>query len=442
MRIPATPPHNNIGEYLSDPQSAEKLPELQYKISSAKEYLHWDLLRRKKTPENVSAEFYWAVVKLVRMMTRVFVPLVERTDPQRNFHYTRPDSLLAKLRQIDLKAGGLVTATGDTGVDIDSRRYLTRSILEEPFSSSVLEGAATTRERAREIIDQGATPLNESDRMVLNNYRAMMFIKNHKDEMLTPELICQCHKIITEGTLKHPEMGGRFRDNNDVDVADSITGDVFHIPPNFTELDWRMSFLCDFANAGEGEEIRFIHPVIRAIVLHFMLSFDHPFVDGNGRTARALFYWSMLRSKYWLMEYVSISTIIKRAPKKYGLAFLHTETDEGDLTYFILHQLDIILTALDELDQYLDRQKRRHAQASTLILDEQINRRQRALLIEFSRRVVMKITIKQHKNKEKVSYLTARSDLENLAEHGWLTKDASGRPTYYSPGSKLRSIMQ
>ncbi len=51
----------------------------------------------------------------------------------------------------------------------------------------------------------------------------------------------------------------------------------------------------------------FIHPVIRAILLHFMLAYDHPFVDGTGRTARALFYWSMAHQGYWLMDFISIT---------------------------------------------------------------------------------------------------------------------------------------
>ena len=58
----------------------------------------------------------------------------------------------------------------------------------------------------------------------------------------------------------------------------------------------------------------FIHPMIRSIILHFWLAYDHPFVDGNGRTARALFYWSMLRHGYWLFEFISISQIILKGP--------------------------------------------------------------------------------------------------------------------------------
>jgi Fic family protein len=77
-----------------------------------------------------------------------------------------------------------------------------------------------------------------------------------------------------------------------------------------------------------------------------MLGYEHPFVDGNGRTARAVFYWSMKHHSYWLAEYISLSKEIKAAPVRYGQAYRLTETDDGDLTYFIVNQLEMITRAI------------------------------------------------------------------------------------------------
>ena len=120
-------------------------------------------------------------------------------------------------------------------------------------------------------------------------------------------------------------------------------------------------------------------PVIRAIVLHFMLAYDHPFWDGNGRCARALFYWCVLRHGYWLLEYVSISAVIRRAPVKYGMAFLYTETDEGDVTYFIDHQAEVIEKSVSDLKDYLVKKTRELGElGKTLgVLERQLNRRQK-----------------------------------------------------------------
>lgn len=60
--------------------------------------------------------------------------------------------------------------------------------------------------------------------------------------------------------------------------------------------------------------------MLRAILLHFWLAYDHPFEDGNGRTARSLFYWYMRTQGYWLVEYLLISNILRKAPAQYTRA--------------------------------------------------------------------------------------------------------------------------
>ena len=86
---------------------------------------------------------------------------------------------------------------------------------------------------------------------------------------------------------------------------------VFHVPPPAEGLPKMLEALCPFAN-GETHKV-FTHPVQRTITLHFWLAYDHPFSDGNGRTARALFYWAMLHKDYWLFEFISISSVIHKS---------------------------------------------------------------------------------------------------------------------------------
>jgi Fic family protein len=112
-------------------------------------------------------------------------------------------------------------------------------------------------------------------------------------------------------------------------VFDRDDGKPIHKPPPAEQLPERMQLLCDFANESDNGE-RFVHPVIRAILLHFWLAYDHPFEDGNGRTARILFFWLMRIRGYWLAEYLPISRFIRKAPANSARAFMETETDEGD----------------------------------------------------------------------------------------------------------------
>ena len=131
-----------------------------------------------------------------------------------------------------------------------------------------------------------------------------------------------------------PGAAGRFRRKDErISVMDATHSVVLHTPPDADSLPARLERLCAFANQAQDTE-PFVHPVVRAILVHFMLGYDHPFVDGNGRTARALFYWSVARSGYWLMEYLSISRLLMKAPAQYARAYLHTETDANDATLF------------------------------------------------------------------------------------------------------------
>ena len=91
--------------------------------------------------------------------------------------------------------------------------------------------------------------------------------------------------------------------------------EILHEPPSADQLPKRVETMCAFAN--EQLKSGFIHPVIRSILLHFWLAYDHPFVDGNGRTARALFYWSMLRHKYWLFEVMTYLHFHKKGVSDY-----------------------------------------------------------------------------------------------------------------------------
>jgi Fic family protein len=198
-----------------------------------------------------------------------------------------------------------------------------------------------------------------------------------------------------------------------------------------------MRLLCDFANESDGGG-PFVHPVIRAILLHFWLAYDHPFEDGNGRTARILFFWLMRSRKYWLVEYLPISRFIRNAPARYGRAFLETETDEGDTTYFLLNQLDIIERSIEDLHLYLQR-KQAEVRDVGRLLDgtDYLNGRQLALLAAAVRDPAAAYSLEGHAKSHRVSHETARVDLRQLARRGLLVQRRRGRQHIFEPAPEL-----
>src|SRR5690606_38521621 len=132
---------------------------------------------------------------------------------------------------------------------------------------------------------------------------------------------------------------------------------------------------CDFANDKEKIDF-FLHPITKGIILHFLIGYIHPFVDGNGRTARTIFYWYLLKHGYWLIEFMSVSRIILSSKAQYSRAYLHTEQDENDLTYFVHYNLRCIHLALEDLKRYIKRKSEEKQSAMNMLRSTSLNERQ------------------------------------------------------------------
>lgn len=349
-----------------------------------------------------------------------------------NINLTAP--IPERLHEIDLTGGGRVEmASGGhgesppQGTTSENRdQYYIESQIEESITSSQLEGASTTRRVARQLILTGRQPRGRSETMIFNNYLTMKMIVELKTEKLTPELVLHIHEQVTRSTLDDPAAAGRIRNSSeDIYVADR-EDQAIHRPPRADTLQERIESMCAFANGAS--EAPFIHPVLRSIILHFWLGYDHPFVDGNGRCARALFYWSMLRHGYWLCEYISISRILLKAPVQYGMSFLHTETDGNDLTYFLLYNLGVIRRSIDELHRFIRKRTDQLKQLESMAQDlDAFNHRQRDLLSHAMRHPGHQYTIKAHQTLHDVVYETARTNLLELHERGVFLLEKRGR---------------
>lgn len=434
VRLPQKPPSF---DGLLAQADAGLLPRAFGAAARGGAYLHWDQLRRRQPPDGLTSEQWWLGVKLARMAQRRPLPLADVAG--NGFSFTLPDVLLQGLDDITRRASGTVQMPELVANASTRDRYLVNSLMEEAITSSQLEGAVTTRQVAKEMLRTGRTPRTKSEQMIANNYSAMRFIREHRSEDLTPALVCQLHEILTEGTLDNPSAAGQLQLPGDVRVGVWSEGDnvQLHQPPAATELPERLAALCAFANgAGEG----WLHPILRAVITHFMVGYDHYFVDGNGRTARALFYWVALKNEYWLLEFVAISRILKDAPARYAKSYLHTETDDGDVTYFAIEQVRVINQAIDGLHAYLARKSAEVASAHGVLSELGVNQRQAAIVEGILRGSVSRLTVASHARSHNVTLATARTDLRRLEELGVLSHHKEGRQGVWfsAPGVERR----
>jgi len=376
-------------------------------------YLYWDKVKYQKTPKKTKPEILWSAIKLSRTMNarNLFFG-------KYSFSYNLTDFIQKGLHEFDLNIGGQLGAKSIIPED-NKKRYLISSIMEEAIASSQIEGAVTTRKAAKEMLRKSSKPKTKSEQMIMNNYLTIRYIVEIQEKSLTQESLFEIHKLITYKTLDSTEDEGKYRKTNDVNVVDVMDGEVVHIPPNYEDVPKLMSELFQFFNSQDEEQ--FIHPIIKGCIIHFLIGFFHPFVDGNGRTARALFYWYLLKNGYWLTEYLSISRLIMKSKVQYALAYLHTEVDDNDLSYFINYKLKTMKLAFEGLQEYIQRKIKEKKHLIDFQKISGINERQAQILKWINEEPDILITVKEIETRFNVSNQTGRSDLNELGFLGYLS---------------------
>jgi Fic family protein len=421
-----------------DPDQRLRLLDELDVLDSKRRYLPWDQVRRRPPPEGLTRRTWWLGFVLARRAGRQRLPLLGKGGVP--FWYCNAPPVMEGLQRVDREMTGHILLDQDIVSSADKDRYLVSSLMEEAIRSSQFEGANTTRLVAQEMLRTGRQPVNKSERMIFNNFAAMQTVERwaRDDVDVTEGRLLRLYEIVTDGTLGEASDSGRLQAAGEVRVA-VVAGDgsVVHEPPPAAELPERIERLCSFANGDEDNG--YLHPVVRAIMCHFMIGYDHPFVDGNGRTARALFYWTMLRSGYWLAAYLSISNLLHEAPSQYSRAYEYVHADANDATYFLIHQLLMLQRAADQLRSYIARQTERASAVAQLLNQRRdLNHRQEVILDRALRRAQFEFTVIGHRTEFRVANGTARSDLMGLVKRGLFIREGNYRQYFFRPAPDLQ----
>ncbi len=426
MRIPEKPPSDD--EFMASGQSMDQdairsIEELRsYLAIVNSEYLHWDELRTRFGNTKLNLKLLWRYATLIREFHNRPINLDGLT-----LRYVQTPEIEKALHGLDMRVGGKSAFENQIPSIGLQKKYLVNSLMEEAIASSQLEGAVTTRIVAKQMLREKRKPKNLSEQMILNNYITMMYIKDNTqpNQPLTSDFIKEIHKKITKDTLEKIEYEGVFRVDNEVRVLSTDRSQIIYEPPDHHIINNLIEQVCSFANSEPSNF--YLHPIIKAVLLHYMIGYIHPFYNGNGRTARALFYWYLISQNYKWLEYVAISTAIKSAPSKYAHAYLYSETDHNDITYFVkfnLRQLDI---ALKKFEEYIGETMLENKKIFDAIKDNKnLNFRQADVIINLGKNE-RPITLKEMQERYNITYETARRDLLGLVKLGCLQMNVKGR---------------
>lgn len=431
-----------LNSYLSKTDNISK--ELYNKIE--KEYFYWDKIKYldydKENDKYVKIfnslkpnELLWKVVKFKRK-SRLVNGIIANwfSNVYIIYNYNINKFLHQKLHYLDFNFGAGLQKEQLLS-ELEKQQYLKNALMEEAVFSSMIEGATTTRVKAKEMLRKNKKPKTHSEQMILNNYKTIQYISEHKEDDISIEKLYELHQLVTENTLDKENVGV-FRKTNDVNVVNEISGEIVHVPPKHENLDGLMIAFVEFFNNNPKED--FIHPIVKASILHFLIGYIHPFVDGNGRTARAIFYWYLLKNGYWLTEYLSISRVIMQTKVQYEKAYLYTEIDDMDVTYFIHYQVKVLIKAFEDLKEYVAKKKKEEIKLLKFLQLEGINERQAEILYKLEKKENKSFTVKEIENTYAVTNQTARTDIEELVEKEFLKKVAINKKSFnYWKGSKF-----
>lgn len=420
----------------------EKVQQLVQK--SLAPYSHWEKIKHWEAPDGIQPIEIWATIKFIRNKVLDKKESVVKDETGNSFTWISwLPGLEQFLHEVDMKLGGNLFVNTQLSDEMQ-HRLLSRGIMEEAIASSQLEGAHTSRKAAKRIILEGIKPRNKSEQMIVNNYKAMRLIEDElKNKKIDEETLFNLHRILTVDTLEESDIGRYRKDADDIIVGDDGSrNEIYHVPPKEDFVKKDINRFIEYAN-NELLDASFVHPVIKAIIIHFWFGYLHPFVDGNGRMARALFYWYLLREKYWAFGYLPLSKIIKNSPAQYRDAYIYTEQDDSDLTYFIDYNLKKIIQAMREFEVYAERKWKENSNMTKIARGKhQLNDRQIQLLRYYYKNKDATTSATTHMKVNETSRLTAMKDLKGLEDRGFVTSKKIGRTVFYYATDKVAVLFE
>jgi Fic family protein len=429
IRMPSPHDSGAVNALLADPVFAALAEE------AARDYIDWDELAKRPLPAGLSATDTWQLLTAVRRFGSTQFPIRDMRGRVYWYTLTRESSLCVDAIERHCRAD---SATHRAILHRHGRRFLVGSRIREAIAACQLDGVVVSPDEAESLLMSGRAPRNATDRLILNSHALLYELDDLADEPFSPELLTRLYERLIEGV----DLSALERRP----VRHGLTDRVESAPVTPEARARVIQQFCAYANGKTGDPTE---PVgIKAHALLNTAQHWEFFPDFNGIVGRCIFRLFAAQRDYPVLGYLPISSLyqswsegrVESSVVRFSSLDIPTPSSETEVDYTpnVLTYLQISVVALDELLGSIARARRRDAEVrSRLEHDAELNYRQRSIIAHALANPDVELRIREHQTAHNVVYATARADLLDLVDCGYLRQELRGRAFVFLPEPDL-----
>ena len=239
-------------------------------------------------------------------------------------------------------------------VPMYEKSFKTDAMVRTIYHGTQIEGNGLSLDQAQRVLEGEQVVAGERDVQEVINYRNVM---RYLDELLgkgeqysLPQLM-EIHRQTVHRLISEERMG--VVRSTQVVIKQGDTGQIVLTPPPFLEVPYLLGQFYEWLNSEEAEPV---HPVLKAGITHYILVAIHPFVEGNGRTARAYAMYVMLREGYDIKRFLSLEEHFDGDVARYYEALGRVDRGHGqllerDITAWLEYFCEVVATELEKIKE-------------------------------------------------------------------------------------------
>ena len=338
-----------------------------------------------------------------------------------NYHYTH--RMIKHLTAIAEARAIILNAPLVPKWEVSLRRD---ALIKNAHASTAIEGNPLSLEEVTALAEGREIMVRRRDKLeVLNYLKALEALSEYaeKNEVILKDIL-EMHELVSKGTLDNPEDEGAFRDRQVV-VGNRITGEIIFTPPPTPAVPGLIHEMLKWYNSEDIDEI---DPVIEAGIVHYEFVRIHPFVDGNGRTARILAALTLVKRGFDIKRFFALDDYYDQDRRSYYEALQTVDPTIRDLTQWLDYFVEGVAVSIEAVKNEVIGLSR-----DVKVLKEKgqtaLNERQMTIvqrMIEHGN-----ITNKKIREMFGISNRAALNEIDKLIAMNVIKKQGEGRSTHY-----------